>query len=222
MALEKEKLQFEVIRANLEAESESGDVSKEFANKQLTLRLREAQENTRKLHSYIQSGPSFHFDPSSLSAPDNSQQRHDRLIELQEIMEEKKELEAQTRTEIRVLKSKLVSEARDPASSGQQSDYSERLADLNIAYDDILVSSSEHLGMNSSLMKKEREIKELEAQLLFLAKGGSDQEYQRLFKLLENEKRRLDEISFAQRDSEGYLAQLRNKKASLVSQLYGA
>jgi hypothetical protein len=59
-------------------------------------------------------------------------------------------------------------------------DYNQMLADLNIAYDDIITSTREHLQMNTTIMRKEKEIKELEARISFLSSGSSEDEYRRL------------------------------------------
>lgn len=59
-------------------------------------------------------------------------------------------------------------------------DYNDCITDLNIAYDDIITSSKEHLQLNQAIMKKEKEIKDLEAKLAFQNPVSTDDEYRRL------------------------------------------
>ena len=73
-------------------------------------------------------------------------------------------------------------------------DYNDCITDLNIAYDDIITSTREHLQMNSAIMKKEKEIKELEAWLAFLNPVTSEDEYKRLLAIYENEKIHLNNL----------------------------
>jgi len=54
------------------------------------------------------------------------------------------------------------------------------VSDLNVAYDDIITSTKEHLQMNSAIMRKEKEVKEMEARIAFLSNASSDEEHDRL------------------------------------------
>ena len=63
--------------------------------------------------------------------------------------------------------------------------------DLNVAYDDIITSTKEHLQMNAAIMRKEKEIKELEARIALLSTPASEDEYWRLFSVYEQERRTL-------------------------------
>ena len=69
-------------------------------------------------------------------------------------------------------------------------------------------------------MRKEKEIKELEAQLAFLPQGGGDDEYNRLMQIYEQEKRTLNELYHSRRDNESVLQQLRARHSSLEQTLY--
>ena len=81
--------------------------------------------------------------------------------------------------DIRQLTQKLSGERnRHTEGAGDLvTDYNGRIADLNVAYDDVITSSREHLQMNSTIMRKEKEIKELEARISFLSSGSSEDEY---------------------------------------------
>ena len=59
-------------------------------------------------------------------------------------------------------------------------EYQNLVSDLNVAYDDIITSTKEHMQMNSTIMRKEKEIKELEARIAFTSGGNSDEEHSRL------------------------------------------
>lgn len=63
--------------------------------------------------------------------------------------------------------------------------------DLNVAYDDIITSTKEHLQMNAAIMRKEKEIKELEARVTMMGAPVNDDEYWRLFSVYEQERRTL-------------------------------
>jgi len=59
-------------------------------------------------------------------------------------------------------------------------DYNDSITDLNVAYDDIITSTKEHLQLNQAIIRKEKEMKELEAKLAFLNPVTTDDEYWRL------------------------------------------
>jgi len=56
-------------------------------------------------------------------------------------------------------------------------DYNDSITDLNVAYDDIITSTKEHLQLNQAIIRKEKEMKELEAKLAFLNPVTTDDEY---------------------------------------------
>ena len=66
--------------------------------------------------------------------------------------------------------------------------------DLNVAYDDIITSTKEHLQMNAAIMRKEKEVKELEARVALLQQPVDSDEYHALFQTYEHERRTLNEI----------------------------
>lgn len=73
-------------------------------------------------------------------------------------------------------------------------DYNDCITDLNVAYDDIITSTKEHLQMNTSIVWKEKELKELEARLAFLNPVSTDDEHWRLLSIYENEKITLNNL----------------------------
>lgn len=142
-------------------------------------------------------------------------------MELQELLSEKQELDQATRAELRNLQGKLASE-KDRIPQGNHKlvgEYNDRLSDLNIAYDDIITSTKEHVQMNGSIMRKEKEMKELEARIAFLSSGSSEEEHSRLLNIFENEKRALHELYRAQREGDERLMNLRHQKNKLENSL---
>ena len=124
------------------------------------------------------------------------EERDQSVLELKDLIRDKRELEAKTKADIKNLQSKLSAERRAPADQHKQGEYSERLQDFNVAYEDILISSQEHFAMNASIIKKEKELKDLEARVLFMQQAGSDSEYQRMLQIYENEKKTLNDMYF--------------------------
>ena len=70
---------------------EDGD--KDYILKQLDLRLREAEDSTRKLRSLAQERPDIRIDTKTLSKIDGKEEREERILELRELADEKKQLE---------------------------------------------------------------------------------------------------------------------------------
>lgn len=127
----------------------------------------------------IKDGPSSKIDLGNVQGVDAREERAERVQELEEILGQKQELEQQTKGEIRALQQKLAAEkARLPQSNHKLvQEYNDCITDLNVAYDDIITSTKEHLQLNTAIMRKEKEIKELEAKLAFLNPVSSDDEH---------------------------------------------
>lgn len=100
MIMEKEKLQFDRIKLELDEETGSEDQSKESIMRQLDLRLKEANDSYVRLNNLIKEGPSSQFDLSSIQRIDAREDRVSRIDELQEILAQKQDLESQTKAEI--------------------------------------------------------------------------------------------------------------------------
>lgn len=98
--MEKEKLQFDRIKLELDEETGSEDQSKESIMRQLDLRLKEANDSYVRLNNLIKEGPSSQFDLSSIQRIDAREDRVSRIDELQEILAQKQDLESQTKAEI--------------------------------------------------------------------------------------------------------------------------
>lgn len=214
MQMEKEKLGFERVKFEFEAESDTEDGNKEHVLRQLDLRLREANESYRNLGQMIKDGPPQALSEASFKRIDSSQQREDRIDELRGLLRDKQELETGVKQDIRSLTSKLQGERNKhhEGAGDLVGDYNGKLTDLNVAYDDVITSTREHLQMNTTIMRKEKEIKELEARIAFLSSGSSEDEYRRLNRIYENEKRSLNELYRRQREKETNTVDLQHKK----------
>ena len=132
-----------------------------------------------RLTSLTKEGPSSRFDVTSVNKIDCKDERDQRQREQQELLQQKQDLESQTRSEIRNLEEKLdIERTKVPAGNSEmQSEYNQMVSDLNVAYDDIITSTKEHLQMNSAIMRKEKEVKEMEARIAFLSGQSSDEEH---------------------------------------------
>ena len=86
MIMEKEKLQFDRIKLELDEETGSEDQSKESIMRQLDLRLKEANDSYVRLNNLIKEGPLSQFDLSSIQRIDAREDRVSRIDELQEIL----------------------------------------------------------------------------------------------------------------------------------------
>jgi len=61
-----------------------------------------------------------------------------------------------------------------------EEDYSNQLKDLKIGYSDIVQSMKDHLAANAAILRKEKEIKEMEARIALIDLDALDEEYERL------------------------------------------
>jgi len=98
-------------------------------------------------------------------------------------------------------------------------EFNERVNELNIAYDDIITSTKEHLQMNTAIMRKEKEIKELEARIAFLSNSGGDGEYTRLMNIYEEEKRTLADLYGNTRSQDSMRMEWKHKNEYLTQNL---
>ena len=79
MIMEKEKLQFDWIRLDLEAETDFEEGTKETILKQLDIRLKEANEAYRNLNNMIKEGPSSKIDLGNVQGVDAREERAERV-----------------------------------------------------------------------------------------------------------------------------------------------
>ena len=139
------------------------------------------------MNDLMAEAPSLNFDINKIRPLDSWKEWEDRLYELQELLDEKIQLEETNRDQVRILQQKLQSEKNGPSGNGASNngDVRKIVDDLNVAYDDIITSTKEHLQMNAAIMRKEKEIKELEARIALLSTPASEDEYWRLFSVYE-------------------------------------
>lgn len=84
--MEKEKLQFDTIRLELESETDFEESTKETILKQLDVWLKEANDAYRNLNNMIKDGPSSQIEVGNIQGVDAKEERTERIQELEDIL----------------------------------------------------------------------------------------------------------------------------------------
>ena len=122
-------------------------------------------------------------DIGFISKLDVQGDREMRLRQLREDYEYKKRNEEHTKEEIMALNEKLRSLGEvniDSSTFVYEENYSSMLKDLHIGYTDIVQSMRDHLNANAAILRKEQEIKEMEARIALIDLDALDEEYNKL------------------------------------------
>ena len=122
-------------------------------------------------------------DIGFISKLDVQGDREMRLRQLREDYEYKKRNEEHTKEEIMALNEKLRSLGEvniDSITFVYEENYSSMLKDLHIGYTDIVQSMRDHLNANAAILRKEQEIKEMEARIALIDLDALDEEYNKL------------------------------------------
>ena len=149
----------------------------------LNKRIDDAKYNEDHLKDLASHAKNITIDVGFIGQMDIEGDRNNRLRQLQDDLRYKQQNENQLKEEIRELNSKLNSIGEvhiDTKAFHQEDNYSHLIKDLNIGYTDIVQSVKDHLTANTAILRKEKEIKEMEARIALIDLEALDEEYQRL------------------------------------------
>ena len=177
------KLEFQKNKIDLESQVRGLKDNKTDYLDKLDSRIQDAKYNEDHIRDLINHATDIRIDIGYIERIDVESDRRDRIRTLQEDLRFKKKNEQQLKDEIRELNGKLSSLGEvhiDTSMYHHEENYSHLIKDLNIGYTDIIQSVKDHLTANSAILRKEKEIKEMEARIALIDLEALEEEYQRL------------------------------------------
>lgn len=177
------RLEFEKSKLDVEYDVRGLKNSKYDIIDALNRRIEDAKYNEQHIRSLCYGAKDIKIDIDFLDTMDINGDRNYRLQQLRDDLEYKKKNEEQTRQEIRVLNDKLraIGEVHlDMRSFDTEEEYTSMLVELNKGYNDVVQSVKDHITANAAILRKEREIKEMEARIALIDLDALEEEYQRL------------------------------------------
>jgi chromosome segregation ATPase len=177
------KLEFQKNKYELEVNVRYLKDNKGDIVEKLDRRIEDARYNEENIRSLIVHAKGIHLDVGFIKQLDIQGDRNHRLRQLQDDLRYKKQNEARTREEVMDLNQKLnaIGEVNiDTKAYSHEENYSQLLQDLNIGYTDVVQSVKDHLTANAAILRKEKEIKEMEARITIIDLEALEEEYQRL------------------------------------------
>lgn len=177
------KLEFQRNKYELEVNVRNLKENKGDIIEKLERRIQDARYNEDNIRDLISHAKDIHIDVGFIQRLDIEGDRNIRLRQLQDDLRYKKQNEERTKEEVRDLNQKLnaIGEVNiDIKSLHHEENYSQLLQDLNIGYTDIVQSCKDHLTANAAILRKEKEIKEMEARITIIDLEALEEEYQRL------------------------------------------
>lgn len=149
----------------------------------LNRRIEDAKYNEQHIRDLCSHARDINIDIGFIERMDVEGDRQYRLRQLQDDLSYKKQNEEQTKSEIRALNDRLraIGEVNiESKSFHYEENYSHVLQELNIGYTDIVQSVKDHLSANAAILRKEKEIKEMEARIALIDLDSLDEEYNKL------------------------------------------
>lgn len=176
-------LEFTKSKLDLELEVKNLKDNKEDIIIKLNQRIDDAKYNEKHIRDLIQHADDIDIDVGFLERIDAKGEREVRLRDLKDSLELKRRAEENQKEEIRQLNDRLraLGEVNvDSSTFILEENYSAQLKDLQIGYSDIILSMKDHLAANAAILRKEKEIKEMEARIALIDLEALDEEYSRL------------------------------------------
>ena len=177
------KLEFLKNKVDLEVQVRGLKDNKGDIIEKLNRRIDDAKYNEDHLKDLANHAKDIRIDVGFIGQMDIEGDRKNRVRQLQDDLRYKQQNESQLKGEIRELNNKLNSIGEvhiDTKSFKEEDNYSHLIKDLNIGYTDIVQSVKDHLTANTAILRKEKEIKEMEARIALIDLEALDEEYQRL------------------------------------------
>lgn len=176
-------LEFQKNRLELEYDVRNLKENKGDIMQQLTRRIEDAKYNERHIKDMCSHAEVIDIDIGFIERIDSEGDRAYRLRQLRDDLEYKKREEKNLKEEVRRLNSQLntLGEVNMESSTFMyEENYTHQLKDLQIGYNDIVQSMKDHLAANSAILRKEKEIKEMEARIALIDLEALDEEYNKL------------------------------------------
>lgn len=177
------KLEFQKAKLDVEVQARSLKDNKYDIVDKLNRRIEDAKYHEEHIKDLISHAHDINIDVGFIETIDIEGDRKNRLRELQSDLQYKKRNEDETREEIRKLNDqlRLIGEVNFQSKTFQyEESYTHVLQDLNIGYADIIQSVRDHLAANAAILRKEKEIKEMEARIALIDLEALEEEYERL------------------------------------------
>lgn len=177
------KLEFQKAKLDVEVQARSLKDNKYDIIDKLNRRIEDAKYHEEHIKDLISHAHDINIDVGFIETIDIEGDRKNRLRELQSDLQYKKRNEDETREEIRKLNDqlRLIGEVNFQSKTFQyEESYTHVLQDLNIGYADIIQSVRDHLSANAAILRKEKEIKEMEARIALIDLEALEEEYERL------------------------------------------
>jgi chromosome segregation ATPase len=177
------RLEFEKSKLDVEYDVRGLKDNKYDLIDALNRRIEDAKYNEQHIRSLCHGAKDINIDIDFLDTMDINGDRNYRLQQLRDDLEYKKKNEEQTRQEIRALNDKLRSIGEvhfDTRNFESEEEYASMLIELNKGYNDVVQSVKDHITANAAILRKEREIKEMEARIALIDLDALEEEYQRL------------------------------------------
>lgn len=176
-------LEYQKSKLEIEVQVRSLKDNKYDVIDKLNRRMEDAKYNEQHIRDLCSHAKDISIDVGFIERMDIEGDRQYRLRQLQDDLAYKKKNEEQTKSEIRALNDRLrtIGEVNiESKSFHYEENYSHVLQDLNIGYTDIVQSVKDHLSANAAILRKEKEIKEMEARIALIDLDALDEEYNRL------------------------------------------
>ena len=146
-------------------------------------RIEDAKYHEEHIRSLCHHAKDINIDIGFIETLDIEGDRSYRLRQIQDDLNFKKRNEEQTKEEIRQLNDKLraIGEVNlETKSFHHEEEYTTIMGDLNIGYSDIVQSVKDHISANTAILRKEKEIKEMEARIALIDLDALEEEYNRI------------------------------------------
>lgn len=177
------KLEFQKSKLEMEVQVRSLKDNKFDIIDKLNRRIEDAKYHEEHIRSLCSHAKDIDIDVGFIERMDVEGDRKYRLRQLHDDLQYKKRNEEQTKEEIRELNDRLraIGEVQIHTKSFHyEENYTHLLQDLNIGYTDIIQSVKDHLSANAAILRKEKEIKEMEARIALIDLEALEEEYSRL------------------------------------------
>lgn len=177
------KLEFQKNKLDLESQVRNLKDNKGDIIENLKRRTEDAKYNEDHLKDLISHAQDINIDVGFIGRLDIEGDRKVRVRQLQDDLRFKTQNVEQLKDEIKGLNSRLNSIGEihiDTSNFKQEENYTHLIKDLNIGYNDIVQSVKDHLTANAAILRKEKEIKEMEARIALIDLDALEEEYQQL------------------------------------------
>ena len=176
-------LEFHKSKLDLEVEVRNLKENKGDIVGQLNQRIEDAKYNERHIRDLCNHAQDISIDVGFIEKIDIQGDREFRLRQLRDDLSSKQRRENELKEEVRLLNERIktIGEVNlDSSTFLYEEDYSNQLKDLKIGYSDIVQSMKDHLSANAAILRKEKEIKEMEARIVLIDLDALDEEYEKL------------------------------------------